>query len=265
MIFNMNGGAGGGLDIKIVGGVTQPSNPKENTVWVNTSTAIKNVTFAPNAPASPVTGDVWVNTTNKYNSNGTNASTNLIRVNDNPYLEINVLNISQWDGSAWVTRDGSAIYANGAWTNMALYIFNYGSRGTYGIYYDHSSSGGTVLSKHDVEYRDDYLLFQNTSSHRYCVMFTDLIDITNYNILTAVLNASESRTVVIGLSNAADNALTYDNCINTGSLGGVSIDPTIKTATKDISAVTGKNRICIRFDKSGAGMSVYCRYLALTA
>ena len=33
-------GGGGGLNLKVVGGTTQPTNPRENTIWVNTTTAI---------------------------------------------------------------------------------------------------------------------------------------------------------------------------------------------------------------------------------
>ena len=136
----------GYLELTIEGGTTQPTNPKENTIWVNTDVDLGLTYLAPNAPTNPQVGDVWVNTTNKYNSNGTNASTNLIRVNDNPYLEINVINISQWDGSAWVTRENSAIYANGAWTSMALWIYNYGTKNAdYPIKYAMGSAQSSPL------------------------------------------------------------------------------------------------------------------------
>ena len=133
-IIKFGGGAGGGgLAIEIVGGATQPSSPKDNTIWVNTDVAIGAVTLAPNAPASPAVGDVWVNTTNKYDSSGTNASTNILKVSEEPFVEINVTNISQWDGSAWTRMDGSAIYANGVWTTMACWIYNYGTLGEFTI------------------------------------------------------------------------------------------------------------------------------------
>ena len=32
--------SGGGLNFKIVGGTTEPTNPKENTVWINTDVDI---------------------------------------------------------------------------------------------------------------------------------------------------------------------------------------------------------------------------------
>ncbi|MBE7016641.1 MAG: hypothetical protein E7420_00585 [Ruminococcaceae bacterium] len=51
MIFNMSGG-GTSLNFKVVGGTTQPSNPKENTVWVNTDVDIPYWVFAPKNPYS---------------------------------------------------------------------------------------------------------------------------------------------------------------------------------------------------------------------
>lgn len=68
MIFNMTGGggvAGAGLNFKVVGGTTQPTSPSENTIWVNTSTAITSWSFGANEPnvcqvTVPDAGDPWV-------------------------------------------------------------------------------------------------------------------------------------------------------------------------------------------------------------
>lgn len=56
MIFNITsggsagGGAGAGLNFKVVGGTTAPSNPSENTIWVNTSTTISSWSFSSENP-----------------------------------------------------------------------------------------------------------------------------------------------------------------------------------------------------------------------
>lgn len=50
MIFNVSGGGGAALNFKVVGGTTQPSNPKENTIWVNTSQEITSLDFGVTAP-----------------------------------------------------------------------------------------------------------------------------------------------------------------------------------------------------------------------
>lgn len=50
MIGRTNVGGGDNLNFKIVGGTAQPSNPKENTIWVNTSTAIHAWDFSATEP-----------------------------------------------------------------------------------------------------------------------------------------------------------------------------------------------------------------------
>lgn len=52
MIFNMNGGGGSNaeLNFKVVGGTVQPTNPKENTIWINTDEEITEWTLASKNP-----------------------------------------------------------------------------------------------------------------------------------------------------------------------------------------------------------------------
>ena len=53
------GGTGAGLNFKVVGGTTQPANPKENTIWVNTSNEITGWIFSAEEPDVPEEGMVW--------------------------------------------------------------------------------------------------------------------------------------------------------------------------------------------------------------
>ena len=48
MIYVLGGGAN--LNFKVVGGTTAPSDPKENTIWVNTDTAIHAWDFSATEP-----------------------------------------------------------------------------------------------------------------------------------------------------------------------------------------------------------------------
>lgn len=61
MIFNMTGG-GNPLNFKVVGGATEPSNPKENTIWVNTDKEITGWHFASEQPEDMKEGEVWFQT-----------------------------------------------------------------------------------------------------------------------------------------------------------------------------------------------------------
>lgn len=51
MILNLSGGSGGAaLNFEVVGGKTQPANPKENTIWVDTEVPIPGYRFCADAP-----------------------------------------------------------------------------------------------------------------------------------------------------------------------------------------------------------------------
>jgi len=66
MIFNMAGG-GAPLNFKVVGGTSQPANPKENTIWVNTATEIENWIFSTFDP-NMLDFDAWASSIAVYNS-----------------------------------------------------------------------------------------------------------------------------------------------------------------------------------------------------
>ena len=59
MILNLSGG-GVGLNVIIVVGTTEPTNPRENTIWVNTDTEITGWIFDTNEPTEPEEGMVWI-------------------------------------------------------------------------------------------------------------------------------------------------------------------------------------------------------------
>ncbi len=51
LIINTGGGSGGGsLNLHVVGGTSQPTSPKENTVWVDTDTEIEGWAFSATKP-----------------------------------------------------------------------------------------------------------------------------------------------------------------------------------------------------------------------
>lgn len=58
-IQEIKGGAE--LNFEVVGGATEPSDPKENTIWVETETEIAGWAFSVEEPDSPEPGMVWIN------------------------------------------------------------------------------------------------------------------------------------------------------------------------------------------------------------
>lgn len=267
-IMRVGGGGGGSLAIEVVGGTTKPANPKDNTIWVSTDVEIGTAMLSPNAPEIPVVGDVWVNTGNKYNLDGTNASSNLLMVSDNPYLEINVLNILQWDGSAWVARHGSSIYANGAWTGMALYIFEYGvTNNDYPIKAGGSTSNtnktGSLTNR--LTFVDDYAQI-TIPKYEYAVMWTTKpVDFSNFNRMSAVVMPTTLMGCFLGIGAEDASQITPSNY---NSYGEVKMDvagSTRGTLELDCSGISGRKTPTISMGGgSGSERKLNIYYWALT-
>lgn len=128
MIFNMNGsssaggGSGAGLNFKILGGNTQPINPVENTIWVNTGMPIVKWAFAARNPFSTSdNGAVWVTT-------GLESKTTFNALKEN-VIEMYPLVAKQCINSKWTNVD-ALIYQNGKWNTWFVYLFNNGNQFT---------------------------------------------------------------------------------------------------------------------------------------
>lgn len=104
-IILRRGGGAGGLNFKVVGGTTQPGNPKENMLWVNTGAEITGWTFQPKEPANALEGMVWIVTN----------QTGLIEFNA---LKKNGIHIYPF---------GAQQYIGGAWTIVEIWMYKEGS------------------------------------------------------------------------------------------------------------------------------------------
>lgn len=112
MIFNVTGGGGTSLNFKVVGGTTQPASPKENTIWVNTSTAIPSWAFSATEPGSPVAGMVWIAT---GASSTAPAPFNALKKNT---LEVYPQTVKQYVNGVWELREAK-IYQSETWIQFS--------------------------------------------------------------------------------------------------------------------------------------------------
>ena len=102
-----NGGGGAILNFKVVGGTTQPENPGENTIWINTDTEITSWEFSTDTPGSPAAGMVWIKT-----GFGSATPFNALKKN-----EVRVYPFSAHQYLDGVLADKTAmIYADGIWS-----------------------------------------------------------------------------------------------------------------------------------------------------
>lgn len=128
ILMNTGGSSSGGgdeLNFTVVGSTTQPSNPKENTIWLNTNNQIKEYRFSAEEPKTRAngtnirTGDVWIKTS-YYSKAMFNA------------LKSNILNIYpniayQWNGSSW-EYVATKVFINSEWVDIALFFYYYGKQ-----------------------------------------------------------------------------------------------------------------------------------------
>lgn len=123
MIFNMSGGGGSDLNFSVVGSPTQPSTPRENTIWVKTETKIPSWVFSPTAPTAPEGGTVFFKTA-LTSSVGFNA----LRKNE---IAILPTSAQQYIGGQWKNIEAHA-YIGGTWVLFSKRVYDLYSSGDDG-------------------------------------------------------------------------------------------------------------------------------------
>lgn len=223
------GGGGGGLNFSVVGGTSQPVNPKENTIWVNTETEISGWVFSAEEPGEPAEGMVWIST-------GLSSTVEFNALKKNG-IQVYPISAKQYVSGAWVDKTAKS-YHSGAWKEWITYLYNKGDEctdltgGWVATATKPSGSGSTAVSPavtkgtnsitisiysgDDVGYRIGYLATVKS------------IDLTNYSkITTNVTNFSIGGDIIVsnsktsGFSKAASMKLSAGvNALDISSLNG---------------------------------------------
>lgn len=136
MIFNASGGSNP-LNFKVVGGTSQPTSARENTIWVNTDVDITSWAFAATEPVEPSEGMVWITV-----SNTSPVAFNALRKNE---LMIYPIAAKQYIGGVWVDKT-AMIYQDGAWQSWITDIIAYdGGIQDLELVYSKASDRGTYI------------------------------------------------------------------------------------------------------------------------
>lgn len=112
-----SGGAGGGLNFKVVGGTTKPVSPKENMIWVNTSADITTYLFSSTEPSDPTPGMVWIQT-------GINSGVQFNALKKNGIM-IYPLSAKQYTNGVWVDKTAKT-YKGGGWVDWIVWLYRDG-------------------------------------------------------------------------------------------------------------------------------------------
>lgn len=107
---NAGGSGGGGLTLKVVGGTTKPANPRANTIWITTTTAITGYVLSPTQPETGTEGLVWIKTAD------TGVEINVGRKNA---VLLHLAGGMLYTGGKWASVDAWA-YINNAWKQFSI-------------------------------------------------------------------------------------------------------------------------------------------------
>ena len=117
LILNLGGGGGAPLNFKVVGNPL-PSNPKENTIWLNTDTKITGWYFDTKQPSNLAEGEVWVSVSISSPSAFNALKKNTIQVypvfaKQNINGTLTPVEAKIYQGGAWVEWWEGGLFDNG--------------------------------------------------------------------------------------------------------------------------------------------------------
>ena len=134
--LNQSGG-GTDLNFKVVGGTTEPTNPKENMIWVNTSATIPSWIFSATEPEAPIEGMAWITV-----GTDSHAEFNALKKNG---IQVYPHFAKQYVGGAWEEKIAKT-YQGGEWVDWQSELYHYLYLYNYGDTCDSITGGWTGLS-----------------------------------------------------------------------------------------------------------------------
>ena len=156
------GGCGTPLNFKVVGGMTEPANPRENTIWVKTEDKISAWAFS-NTPPVEQEGLVWIETSIRSATSFNALKKNTLRV----YPQ----RCTQYIHGLWVGKDFE-VFIGGTWTSS---VFN--------LLVDGKGRGFKHTSGSLVQY-DGYIYATKSDTTMGYFYYPDPIDLTGFSTYT---------------------------------------------------------------------------------
>lgn len=224
------GGGGAALNYMVVGGISAPASPAENTIWINTGTDISSHIFSATEPSSPESGMVWIRT-------GAASAAPFSATEENPIM-VYPIAAKQYVNGAWVSVS-LKIYINGSWVTLGgtSYWFKQGEgpTDTWNTY------GGTAisLSTSGMQMYGDY----GASGRR--ISSKTKVDLTGFNTLFFEGYSDGYAHGTFGVASAipADDNITFAESVSDGGTRAV--------LQLDVSELTGEYYIALK--GTGAG------------
>lgn len=236
-LHGFSSGGGSELNFEVVGGTTEPSNPSENTIWINTDTEIAGYYFSATQPENMSDGEVWVLT-----SAQSAVSFDVLKENNITVYPVQAKQMK----SGTLTSVNAKMYKDGAWVTwtyiMNLERANWSNMATYQNACSVSYSNGALTCSSS----------QNTNVYSTTGIYHEIpVDLTNYKTakITATFNYSGYGNARCGFS----NNLSISNLTSAPAYITWSSSSTTGTKTIDISNLSGNYYFMLQYYLGGNG------------
>ena len=228
MIISLGGNSN--LNYKIVGGTTQPTDPSENTIWVNTNIEISTHGFDfenPFTGENIANGTVWFKT-----SNSGDVSLKLFKKDE---CLVYLKSCQQYVNGVWSEKT-TLIYQDGKWkivAGISFYLFN-GTTDVTDVSGSWSkwsgASGGTIEISSGVMKMKAPAAEAARSNATFGHSKT--VDLTAYKTITVTTNSIPTR------SEDRSYVAVYDS--SKTKLASATLTKSTTSTTLDVSGISGK-------------------------
>lgn len=222
------------LNYSIIGGTTEPENPSENMIWVNTENEITSHKLSKYEPKNPVEGMVWI-----YLGDASNVHFHTLSMNERELDEVYPLSVKQYVSGAWADKTAKS-YQGGAWADWVTYLYKNGDECL-------KLTGGWALSS-NVERNSNPTLVKNATSMTFSTSFVteshfadgflrcnNKIDLTEKSTITVFLESANISTVGMRLCiSKTDSSIAH-----VYAAAGAAISNNAKVVSLDVSEMTG--------------------------
>lgn len=178
-------GGSGGLNFSIVTGTSEPANPSENTIWVNTDEAMNGWIFSPVQPTTRpdgsalAGGELWIAI-----GNASSVPFNALVTGG---IIIYPLMVKQYIGGEWVAKVAKS-YRNGSWVDWITFVYNHGDlceslTGGAWVATAQAPDSSTQGAKPTITYNADNMVISQVSGKGGFARTANKIDLTPYKTL----------------------------------------------------------------------------------
>lgn len=252
------GGSSGGLNVTLIASTTQPNNPAENTIWINSAVAINGWAFASAAPTGAQDGAVWIQTTTD--------STVAFNAAKKGVLMVYPLMCKQRISGAW-TEVTAKSYIDGEWRDWLVYLYSPGNPheeltgGWEGKAHRRQDTvdGWTVGSAaptitQGTDYMTVTLVASGYNNLSGSARTVNKVDLTNFNQIVFNLTFPGSTVYVY----VTQSETGYDAVKSVAVTGGTN-----KVAVLDVSDLSGEYYVGINLLAASSTVTVYVNKVEL--